>query len=290
MHTVLVDGATIVGLIVGAAGGVRIARVLLRRVLNRVTNRSATNRDRTGKVSRWGVLRSRVPTGESAYVAELRRQHRIDASVAALTRIISAVVWVTVIVVALNELQVNVGLAVSGAGFVGLILAFGAQNSVQDYIAGLHVLFEDRYGYGDDVEVTTATGQRVRGLVTDLGAFATRVDAGDVTWHIANRMMIEVANHSQQGTSTTVDVTVGADAPAIHDPAVVTAAVEAALGDLPTQSVMIVQSVEKLPSEQTPDDRASDTYRVTLRANRVLRADERDVVTVSARESLTGDH
>ena len=289
MHAVLVEGAIIVGLVVGAACGIRIARVLLRRVLNRVTGRSVTNRDRTGKMSRWGVLRSRVATGESAYLVELRRQHRIDASVAALTRIISAVVWVTIIVVALNELHVNVGLAVSGAGFVGLILAFGAQNSVQDYIAGLHVLFEDRYGDGDDVEVTTATGQRVRGVVTALGAFATRVDAGDVTWHVANRMMIEVANHSQQGTSTTLDVTVGADAPAIHDPAVVTAAVEAALGDLPTQSVMIVQSVEKLPAADTPDDRASDTYRVTLRASRELRADERDVVTVSARESLEGD-
>jgi hypothetical protein len=102
-------------------------------------------------------------------------------------------------------------------------------------------------------------------------------------------MMIEVANHSQQGTSTTLDVTVGADAPAIHDPAVVTTAVEAALGDLPTQSVMVVQSVEKLPTANTTQALASDTYRVTLRANRELRADERDVVTVGARESLEAD-
>lgn len=63
----------------------------------------------------------------------------------------------------------------------------------------------------------------------------------------------------------------------------------ASFGELPTQSVMIVQSVEKLPAADAPHDRASDTYRVTLRANRALRADERDLVTVSARESLETD-
>lgn len=280
MDTPLEEMGAVAVVVVVAALLVKLSRVLFRRVLRHVANAAAS-----GRSSRW---RARLPrlSGESTDLAELRRMHRVDAAASALARITGIAIWVIAVVVVLHVLQVNVTVAVSGAGFVGLIIAFGAQNSVHDYVAGLHVLLEDRYGAGDDIEITTASGQRIRGAVTELGAFATRIEAGDTTWHIANRMMVEVANHSQRGTPSTVDIVVPADRVSAAD---VSHAVQHALGELPTQSVMIVSAVEKLPDagEAADDDaaRRADGYRVTVRANRSLRAEEREHLAQRARHS-----
>jgi hypothetical protein len=276
MHTALTEIGTVVAVVAIAALLVRLSRLLYRRVLTRVSNAAVA-----GRSSRW---RARLPrfSEEGSDLIELRRRHRVDATASALARITSILIWTTALIVVLHRLDVDVTVAVSGAGFVGVIIAFGAQNSVHDYVAGLHVLLEDRYGAGDDVEVTTASGQRIRGNVGALGAFATQIEAGDTTWHIANRMMVEVANHSQRGTPTTVDIIV----PDLHVTAAdVSNAVQHALGDLPTQSVMIVQGVEKLPGDTVADD-AADAYRVTVPANRTLRADEREHLEHHARRSM----
>jgi small conductance mechanosensitive channel len=276
MHTALTEIGTVAAVAVIAALLVKLSRVVFRRVLTRVSNAAVA-----GRSSRW---RARLPrrSEEGSDLIELRRRHRVDATASALARVTSILIWTTALIVVLHRLELDVTVAVSGAGFVGLIIAFGAQNSVHDYVAGLHVLLEDRYGAGDDIEVTTASGQRIRGNVGALGAFATQIESGDTTWHIANRMMVEVANHSQRGMPTTVDIVV----PDLEVTAAdVSNAVQHALGDLPTQSVMIVQGVEKLPAEATAHD-AADAYRVTVRANRTLRADEREQLERHARRSM----
>lgn len=280
MHSPLEQIGAVALIVVSAGLLARLSRLVFRRLLRHLANAAAA-----GRSSRW---RARLPrlSGESKDLAELRRMHRVDATASALARITSIVIWTTAAIVVLHQLEVDVTVAVGGAGFVGVIIAFGAQNSVHDYVAGLHVLFEDRYGTGDDIEVTTASGERIRGSVGALGAFATQIEAGDTTWHIANRMMVEVANHSQRGTPSTVDIVVPPDRVSAAD---VSSAVQHALGELPTQSVMIVQAVEKLsPQPYATDDAAADGdgYRVTVRANRSLRAEEREHLARRARRSV----
>ena len=53
---------------------------------------------------------------------------------------------------------VNLVTLVAPATVLGAALGFGAQKIVQDFLAGFFVLAERQYGYGDIVELTTATG------------------------------------------------------------------------------------------------------------------------------------
>ena len=81
------------------------------------------------------------------------------------------------------------------------MLALGGQASVNDFMSGLHILLEDRFGEGDEIALITANGKEVRGLVTALGMFGTRIESDGRVHHIANRHMSEVTNYSQRPVS-----------------------------------------------------------------------------------------
>ena len=108
-------------------------------------------------------------------------------------------IWLVAIVVVLDWLHVDLLIAVSGAGFLGAAVAIGGQNSVHDYLNGMHVLLEDRFGAGDQVQVTLdGGGDPIEGTVTRLGAFATRIETDNGTFHLANRRAHQVLNLSQR--------------------------------------------------------------------------------------------
>ena len=198
----------VVAVIVGAWVLTRLSRVFFRVLLARVARRAL----RSG----GGQRRPRSPRklSETRDLAQLRQRHRIDAVAIMLARLAGVVIWLTALVLVLHHFDVNIAFAVSSAGFVGLIVALGAQQSVQDYITGIHVLLEDRYSIGDDIEATTPSGQRVRGVVARFGAFSTQLQVDNVNWHLSNRTMVEIANHSQRGVAVSFEFPVPVDASA----------------------------------------------------------------------------
>lgn len=169
---------------------------------------SVSKKRLSGQATRWNWRTRLVRSGETDAhgIAELRRRHRIEATALALSRLASIVIWLAVGVVILRLNGISVSVAIGSAGFIGLIAAYAAQSSVNDYVTGLHVLLEDRFGEGDDIEVMTANGRQVRGVVTSHGMFSTRLVADGVVHHVANRMMSEVTNHTQLGTVTVFEV------------------------------------------------------------------------------------
>ena len=52
--------------------------------------------------------------------------------------------------------DIDAAFFLSSAGFIGAGLAIGGQHKVNDYLTGLSVLFEDRYGVGDELLVEIA--------------------------------------------------------------------------------------------------------------------------------------
>jgi small-conductance mechanosensitive channel len=245
----------VVAVIAGAWVLTRLTRVLFRVLLVRVAGRAM--RPATGQ------RRPRSPRklNETRDLAQLRQRHRIDAVAIMLARLAGVVIWLTALVLILHHFDVNIAFAVSSAGFVGLIVALGAQQSVQDYITGIHVLLEDRYSVGDDIEATTPSGQRVRGVVARFGAFSTQLQADNVTWHLSNRTMVEIANHSQRGVPVSFEFPVPAGTSADE---IASAARTVFVQDWPTASVAVVDRVEVLNRE----DVTARMARVHVRASR----------------------
>lgn len=177
------------------------ASAVIHRVLRFVFTRGALRQlQGLPTSSRWRVRVARTE-GESSAAGEIRRRQRIDAVALAFSRLAAAVVWGSLFVVVLHSQGISVGAAVSGAGFVGVVLALGGQASVNDFMSGLHILLEDRFGEGDEIALITANGKEVRGVVTALGMFGTRIESGGRVHHIANRHMSEVTNYSQRPVS-----------------------------------------------------------------------------------------
>ncbi len=196
--------SNVVVLIVAGGAVAVVASSLIHWTLRFLFNRGAVRQLRGLPTrSRWRVRSSRLE-GESSAAGEVRRRQRIDAVALAFSRLAAAVVWSALIVVVLHSQGISVGAAVSGAGFVGVVLALGGQASVNDFMSGLHILLEDRFGEGDEIALITANGKEVRGLVTALGMFGTRIESNGRVHHIANRHMSEVTNYSQRPVSVFV--------------------------------------------------------------------------------------
>lgn len=274
LTTPLAVEAAIAGVVlVAAAVFSRLARAVLAVWLGHVAARRLQGR-RT-----WWAWRTRTARRAEwrSGLAEARRKQRIDAVAVAVSRVIAVVIWAATIITLLHRHGISVSVAVSGAGFVGLVLALGAQTSVSDYVTGIHVLFEDRFGDGDEIEVLTAGGRSIRGTVVGHGMFATRIQTDDAVHHISNRMMTEVSNFSQMGAVTTFDVAGEAETAAVLD------AIDRTAATRPTIPVTVFEGLESLA-----DDASPIRTRVRLRTSEPLGATDQHVLG-EALQSVTNE-
>jgi moderate conductance mechanosensitive channel len=108
------------------------------------------------------------------------------------------------VLVALEELGLNLAPLIAGAGIAGVAIGFGAQSLVKDFISGLFILVEDQYGVGDVVELGDATG-----TVEDISLRVTRLRAVDGTvWFVPNGEIRKVGNSSMEWSRALIDVLV----------------------------------------------------------------------------------
>ncbi|MGD9704045.1 MAG: mechanosensitive ion channel family protein [Acidimicrobiia bacterium] len=184
----------------------RVARGVLRRVVRRIADRSLVR-----PTSFWRV---RVPRlfGETAELAEKRRRQRIDATSKMMYHVVALIAWLTAAIVVLHIMQVDLIPVLTSAGFIGAGLAIGGQHTVKDFISGIGILVEDRFGVGDRISLESATGKEIEGVVEYVGAFSTRISAGNSTWHLGNGSLGQVCNLSQNPVTTALEVPIPADA------------------------------------------------------------------------------
>jgi small conductance mechanosensitive channel len=111
-------------------------------------------------------------------------------------------------VLILAELGFDVAPILASAGIAGVALAFGAQNLVKDFLAGIFMTLEDQYSVGDTVDLGPATG-----TVTEVGLRTTTVRAGDGTiWYVRNGEVLRVGNSSQGEAVVTINLQMPYDA------------------------------------------------------------------------------
>lgn len=251
------DAIVIAAVVVAAALLTRFFRPALRAVLTRLARRS-----KPGAASKW---RARAPRllGETVEQAELRREQRIVATAAGFSRLLSIVVWIGVIIVALERADIDAAVAVSAAGFLGAAVAFGGQHSVNDFLTGLHILLEDRFGEGDRLRIGI-NGSPIEARVALLGAFSTRLEGEDATYHVPNRELSRVLNLSQRGSSIELEFEPSTEVPAVASRAVIETAVRKryveSLGYDASRDGLVVDAVEQ----------GDHAFKVNLRTARPL--------------------
>jgi small-conductance mechanosensitive channel len=133
--------------------------------------------------------------------AETRRLQRLHAIGGAIRSATGVVIWLTALLIALAQ-AVDLRPILAGAGLAGLVIGFGAQNLIRDFLAGISMLVEDQFGVGDWIEVDRRAGE-----VENVGLRVTRMrDIDGVVWHIPNGVMNTVGNLTQRWARATLDV------------------------------------------------------------------------------------
>ncbi len=202
----------IVVIALGAIVATRMSRLIVRRSIRHVAKRSLRFAKLPGEpVGLWRAREARVGDvpGE---VVEQRRRQRIDAAARMVNHLVSVVIWLVAAIVAFHLLDVDPAFFLSSAGFMGAALAIGGQHKVNDYLTGLSVHFEDRYGVGDEIVVEGSLAEPVRGVVDHIGLFSTRVRDTTSTLHFPNSALACVRNLSQEAAMSTLRLNVPASA------------------------------------------------------------------------------
>ncbi len=147
---------------------------------------------------------------EAKAIAEDAQSPLVKARVVQRTKTIGSVLsnfitWgiaLITLTMVLNELGVQVGALIAGAGILGAAVGFGAQSLVRDLISGLLIVFEDQYGVGDVVDLG-----EVKGAIEAVGLRVTQVrDVEGTLWYLRNGEIARVGNQSQGFSRVIVDL------------------------------------------------------------------------------------
>ena len=104
------------------------------------------------------LIRRAVDDGNDGVTTDAER--RAETLGAVLMNAAWVVVVVFFLLMAMEELGINIAPLLAGAGIAGLAIGFGGQALVKDVITGFFMLMENQYGVGDIISVDDAhTGE-----------------------------------------------------------------------------------------------------------------------------------
>ncbi|HET9872897.1 MAG TPA: mechanosensitive ion channel domain-containing protein [Propionibacteriaceae bacterium] len=138
-----------------------------------------------------------------------RREQRIAALGSLGRSFVTVVVLFAAVVMVLAEMGFNIATIIAGTSVLGVTIAFGLQNVVKDFVAGVFMLVEDQLGVGDFVDMEKAAG-----TVEEVGLRVTQLrDDDGAVWYVRNGEVLRVGNFSQGGPGRPVMAEPAAPAP-----------------------------------------------------------------------------
>jgi small-conductance mechanosensitive channel len=105
-----------------------------------------------------------------------------------IVRVGGAVIAVIAALMVLGQLGIDIGPAIAGLGLVGIAAGLGAQTLIRDWLAGIFVVLENQYSYGDLVRIAG-----VEGTVEDFSMRRTLLRDADGSFHTVPNGQILVA-------------------------------------------------------------------------------------------------
>lgn len=146
------------------------------------------------------------------YATKADEKKREKTLVGIFRTALAVVVWTITVLVILDQLHVKIAALLTGAGVVGVVIGFGAQNAIKDFLAGFFVITENQYRIGDIITLNVG-GAEVSGVVDDITVRITRLRDLDGNLHIIpNGAATMVTNRSFGYANVNVDVGVSYDA------------------------------------------------------------------------------
>jgi small conductance mechanosensitive channel len=124
-----------------------------------------------------------------------RRGQRVETLTAVLANVVSLAIWAIAALVIIGELGIDLAPLLAGAGVITVVIGFGAQTVVRDYLAGLFMVLEDQYGVGDEISIDADTTGRVEGI--SLRVTRLRDDDG-IVWWVPNGEIKKLGNLSHR--------------------------------------------------------------------------------------------
>ncbi len=131
VNWIVTSGPRVVVILVAMLVGMKLSRVVARRLFRFVGRRRAVDE-------------------------EYRK--RADTLSAVVGYLLSTTIIVVAVLMILAELKIEIGPVLAAAGVVGLAVGFGAQHLVQDVISGFFILLDDQIRVGDVVQIADKGG------------------------------------------------------------------------------------------------------------------------------------
>ncbi|MEX2503451.1 MAG: mechanosensitive ion channel domain-containing protein [Egicoccus sp.] len=189
--------------------GVRLLLILIVAWVATRLARAAISRFGTGMEKR---IQARLERGERRGTLDVasyrvRRFQRLHAITGVMRGVAGVVIWTIAVFAVLQTLRIDLRPILAGAGLLGIVIGFGAQQLVRDVLAGIAMLIEDQYGVGDWIEVDKRIGQ-----VERVGLRATSIrDLDGIVWHTLNGHVQQVGNLSQEWSRSLLDIPLALD-------------------------------------------------------------------------------
>jgi small-conductance mechanosensitive channel len=259
-----------VAIVVGCFIVTRITYAILRAVVRKVAD------TKPGRGKGWWKNTLRRVGAETTEGGENRRRQRIEAATGMLHQLTSFVLWIVATIAVFNVLRIEATFFLSSAGFIGAALAIGGQHRVSDYLTGLSVLLEDRFGVGDEIEANIGWDKPVRATVEHVGVITTRLRDGNSTFHVPHSRIDVVRNLSQEPVRESLQIDT-----ANGDAARVSSTVRNLAGTKGLTTVLFVDEIQAAG--------AGDRVELNVRTTRPLTDAERELLVQKASEVLAKD-
>lgn len=137
------------------------------------------------------------------------RKLRADTLIGLIDSVLKVTTYVIVGLLILSELNVLklVAPLLAGAGVLSLLLGFGIQTFVKDFISGVFIVSENQYRVGDVVSVSTAIGGSVEGTVIRITLRTTVLRDNDGAIHfIPNGNIARAANQTLDYAKVNIEI------------------------------------------------------------------------------------
>jgi small conductance mechanosensitive channel len=194
--------------VLGILGVAVLAHVIVTWLIRRTAKRM-----RTVAAQPEGTLAHRAASalGTAAGAKPGRKLVHMTALVHLLRSVWTFVLFIVVLLL-MQVLGVSYTPILASAGIGGVVLAFGAQSLIKDYLSGIAMILEDQFGVGDLINVGDVTG-----TVESITLRITKLrDPSGLIWYIRNGEILRVGNVSQGYSTGLIDVPVAYDADVIR--------------------------------------------------------------------------